>query len=304
MLIKWNLKIKFFIRSDIFKKLNFDELGYEKVANRKIDLQWSDEDIREFIAKRIAFNLFKILDIDSLNIDINNELLYLDENSYSVPPEEEDEEENDFLNKMVRFVARKIRRDSYAARKINFIDKVNRELITSIFPREILHKDIKGQDSNMSIFEYFSSHFNMSSGKTTPRIILMFLGKTIDRVRGYYYQNPDITVELENNEYPLIKRPLLAAAYYDLQNDMWDTVSKVSKTWEIWINILRSKKKQSGMKYSFMQATFKADEQIELNQFLAFMTHLGVLICKNPELPHHERLYTLPILFKKSFKPN
>lgn len=130
----------------------------------------------------------------------------------------------------------------------------------------------------------------------------MFLEKTIDQVREYYRQNPDIIIDLEHHEYPLIKRTLLAPAYYDLQNEMWDVVSKVSKIWENWINILRSKKKQSGMKYHFLQNILKSEEQIELNQFLAFMTHLGVLICTNPESPYHERLYALPILFKRSFK--
>jgi len=144
----------------------------------------------------------------------------------------------------------------------------------------------------------------MSSGRTTPRIILIFMEKCFEKVREYYDKNPDITeLKLENNEYPLVKKPLLAVAYYDLQNEIWDAVCKVSQTWEGWINILRNKKKQGEMKYSFMKNIIKSESEDELKQFLAFMTHLGVLVCKNSELPHDERLYSMPILFKKAFKP-
>jgi hypothetical protein len=301
-----NIKLKIFLRSDIFKKLNFDELGYEKVSSRKVDLTWSHEDIREFLARRIVFNYFNIFELDYLEIDVEKERLYIDETSLSHLDalKYSSSVHSSKADKIIKFIGKALNRDSYGMRKTNFNDEINREIITSIFPRKIPHKDVSGSDRDISIFEYLSTHFNMSSGKTTPRLILMYLEICFEKTREYYEKNADIQeLKLENNEYPLIKKPLLSVAYFNLQNQIWDAVSKVSQTWENWINILRNKKKQGEMKYSFMESAINGNSEEELKQFLAFMTHLGILECKNWELPHDQRIYTLPILFKKAFKP-
>lgn len=77
-----NIKLKIFLRNDLFKRLDFEKLGYDKIASRKIDLIWTDEDIRRFIAQRITYNLFKILKLDLFEITIDENNLYrLDEKS-------------------------------------------------------------------------------------------------------------------------------------------------------------------------------------------------------------------------------
>jgi len=68
-----NLRIKFFIRRDLFDRLNFEALGYDKILNSKVELHWTNEDIREFIARRISFNFNKVLGLDRLVFRHNDE---------------------------------------------------------------------------------------------------------------------------------------------------------------------------------------------------------------------------------------
>jgi hypothetical protein len=166
-------------------------------------------------------------------------------------------------------VVKKLHQDKYGMRKTNFNDEVNREIITSIFPRKVPHKDISGANKEMSIFDYFSTHFNMSSGKTTPRLILMYIERCFEKTREYYEKNPDIKeLLLENNEYPLVKKPLLRSAYYDLQNEIWDAVCKVSQVWEDWINILRINKRQGEMKFQYLKSIIPSKNEDEIKHFL------------------------------------
>jgi len=154
-----NIKLKIFLRSDIFKKLNFDELGYEKVSSKKVELMWSPDDIREFIARRIVYNYFNVFDLDCIKISIEKERLYIDETSLSHLDAIRNlsHKYSSMVDKLIKFISQTVKKDSYAIRKTNFSDEVNREIITSIFPRNVPHKDISGSTKEISTFEISSS---------------------------------------------------------------------------------------------------------------------------------------------------
>lgn|SRR3990167_9413269 len=192
--------------------------------------------------------------------------------------------------------------DKREMRHINFTDEINRQIITSIFPREVRHLTTGGQAEQIDIFNFLETLFCLNTGNTTPRIIIMFLEKCLEYVKEYYKSNPDTNVKLdENKEYPLIIRDKIVTAYSNFQNDIWNTFTETSSKWKSWFNRLRAKK---GNKFYFsykdIQKVLKigTSEDSELNQFLAFLNHIGHIQCSNPNLVHSERKYILPILFR------
>jgi hypothetical protein len=296
-----NLKLKIFLRTDIFRNLDFRKLMWEKVSSRTIELQWSDEDIRDFISKRIAYNFMKGIKHKRLYFNIDEDQMYIDESSGdSIIIDDE----KTFFTKLLRWMSRKAKRDKYNARLVNLDDTINKALICTIFPRKIDHKNKQGSTKPISFFKYLSDHFNLSNNQTTPRIILMFLDLCISKNKEYYYKNIDqntLHLDQETGEYPLLKREKIFEAYCCLQEDLWDAAAKISDKWENWVNILSHKKKQGQMSYSFMKQIIAPKDCQELNHFLAFMTHIGVLNCKTQNIPYEKRSYSVPIIFKKSF---
>lgn len=307
------IRLKIFLRSDLFSKLDFEELGYDKVVSRKIDLIWNNGDIRRFMARRIAYNLMKIMKLDVLCFNVDEEKLYVDENSIDTLSYEEEKKDN--LNKLVNYLIKKIKnafnsvryglvknntKDERKGKHITFMDDVSRQTITTLFPRNVKHKDTNGKEKDINIFEFIESHFCLNAGHTTPRIIVMFVEKCLEKSRMYYQDNPLDKVLLDGNkEYPLIKRKIAMEGYAEFREVICDTFSKISSKWENWFNIFRANK---GNKYSFTYKEIKKllpeSDETELNQFLAFLNHIGYLRCHNPHISHSDRTYISPVLFR------
>lgn len=308
-----NIKLKIFLRSDLFMRLDFDELGFDKVASKRVMLSWSNEDIRAFIARRIGFNYLKVLNLERLAVTIDEEKLYLDKNSIENFYFRETKFRNvkalvkldNFNRRIVALVKKYILRichDNRKGKQINFMDEVNRQVITSMFPKILQHSTNKGNLEQVSFFNFIETHFTLATGNTTPRLLVIYLEKCLDGMKSYYRQNPLDTVELDQyNEYPLMKRELLTTAYKDFQNIVLNTFAKTSSIWEKHFNYLRSKR---GNKYTFQYTDLKKftmiDGDEDLNNFLAFLCHIGFLICNNSMIPHNERTYHLPIMFRLS----
>lgn len=307
------VKLKIFLRSDLFMRLDFDELGFDKVASKRVILSWSNEDIRTFIARRIGYNYLKVMELQRLAMTIDEEKLYLDKNSIENFYFRESKFRNvkalvelDKLNR--QFIAwfkkhiLRICRDDREGKQINFMDEVNRQVITSMFPKVMQHSNNKGNMEQLSIFKFIETHFTLATGNTTPRLLVIYLEKCLDGMKSYYRQNPIDMVELDQyNEYPLMKLELLSAAYRDFQTIVLNTFAKTSSIWEQHFNYLRTKR---GGKFTFQYADLKKftliEEDEDLNNFLAFLCHIGFLICNNSMAPHQDRTYYLPIMFRLS----
>ena len=86
-----NIKLKLFLRTDLFEKLNFESLGYEKVQYKKIDLIWNSQDIRKLISQRILLNYSELLGLKHLEFEIDKEKLYLDAKSIRLMEGDDDD---------------------------------------------------------------------------------------------------------------------------------------------------------------------------------------------------------------------
>jgi hypothetical protein len=307
-----NIKLRPFIRTDLFHKLDFEALGYDKVIAKTVELKWSPEDIRKFIARRVLYNLIACTKLSYLEIYVDEEKL--SEKKPSLPDKHPKIAAifRRFLvfrviYKKFKHVHKNIKikkQDTRDGRKINLNDALSRCLIKSIFPVSVDFK-LHGATKRDDIFKYFESNFSLATGNTTPRITLMYIQKCIEYTIKYYKSNPDINqVALDsNNEYSLVVRDCMSNAYDDLKFDIWETFCNVSNKWRPFVEIIRSNKKKflsKPLTYMDMKKLLSKSNMAEneLHQLLAFLVHLGVLKCNNAKLDYDSRTYDLPILFK------
>jgi hypothetical protein len=202
------------------------------------------------------------------------------------------------------------KKDDYDARTINIQDAAFQALVTLFFPRKVSHSLGNGKTEQIDIFEYLTTHFILSSGNTTPRIILIYLEKCLEQARNYYRNNPDKEIKLnEKGEYPLFLREFLINAYSELRKSCLDTIVGLNKDWEKTAHILMHNRSQSKKfdEISYIEAQkiigkyFENSENIDNNlvNFFAFYEHAGLFKCKNKNLPPEKRHYLIPVLFQK-----
>lgn len=183
---------------------------------------------------------------------------------------------------------------------MNFTDGTNKEIIQSVFPDCVNHVTLEGKVEAMPIFDYFATHFSLHVAVLTPRVMINFLEHCLSHTKEYYHKNPNERVMRNyRKQFPLFKRDAFSLGYKDLQNDMWETIIKHSGDWTRWVTILKKKKSNHVMSYKQIRKMLNAENDTELQQFLSFLRHNGVLNCENAEQPPDHRNYSLPILFKE-----
>jgi len=308
-----NIRFKLFIRCDLYKRLEYDVIGPDKITAKKITLVWTDEDIRMFIAQRIMHNYFNVLGLNSLQFSIDDDKLYVDEKSVDnyIPDQSHDPSVSiPFVSVLVRSFSRfwkrempKERKRHIEGRHTTMNDEISKQIITSIFPKHVKHIDKNGQSKQIDIFEYFSTHFSLASGTTTPRLLVMFLDKCLVIAREYYRNNPDEKVLLDmSGEYQLFKRNILKIAYAEFQTEISESFSMISSHWKNYFERFVEKKGKR-TEYSFeVLYKFLGGDREEMRGFLAFMCHIGYLKCHNTKALIEDRQYTLPILFQSDNK--
>lgn len=202
------------------------------------------------------------------------------------------------------------KRDAYDARTTNVKDAVFQRLITLFFPRNVIHISRAGKKEQIDIFEYFGTHFQLGSGHTTPRVILLFLQKCLENARNYNRANPDYSVKQnERGEYAIFLRDLIQEAYVDLRRSCINTMIGLNSNWE---KVARALMQSRSSQKKFDEVCFrdaikvaskyfpsevKAEE--ELIRFFAFYEHAGLFGCENRNVPAEQRCYRIPILFCK-----
>jgi hypothetical protein len=206
-----HIKVKAFIRTDLFRKLDISDFGADKILTRCIYLAWTPSAIKQFIATRVAANLMQSLKLDSLMFEI-------DETAYEMTRDKLAELKTirksmegarfwqwRFWVGLWRLLREFEVRKPNEGRVRNSSDVVNEALITSILPTEVPHVKANGTEGHLNIFEYFETHFQFGHGETTPRAMLAYLNHLLTETNKYYLQNDDIAeVEKnENGEYPL-----------------------------------------------------------------------------------------------------
>lgn len=287
------IKVKSFLRNEVFHKVDFEQIGgAEKIKPNAISLEWSPSDIRRFIAERLIYNLFEVIKIESLNISVSEDDLYR-------------------RRRKKKWIPKKLWDwfcdNSRHALDITELDFAYRTVITCFLPREVQHYDEKGVLANgLDIFEYIETHFCMANSNVTPRAMLIYLDKLLQISSAYYSERlyPPIMLN-DEGEYPLFLREHILQAYGSLQEDLTSYISS-AVTHPEWKDRISSLLTNIGRKKSFSFRELKRlinydDNDQDAKELLAFLEHLGVLVCENKSVHLPDRFYLIPLLLQKNW---
>lgn len=186
-------------------------------------------------------------------------------------------------------------------RRTNFNDAISQAIISLLFPVRCEHLDSKGVTKEISFKDYLDSHLCLSGGHSTPRVVIAFFDKCLAEARGYYSRNEDIESIRKNSdgEFDLVTVECVSRAYSSLRDDMWVAVSKGAEKWEKQVMDLRGTvNSKNELSLEDIKPIRIWGDDDELRQFMALLTHAGILKCKNPNRSHAERRYEFPILFR------
>ncbi len=310
------IKVKLFFRKDLYERLDFSSIGRDKIEPRKVDLIWTNEDIRHLIASRIYYNIQNInkgkplailCDEKYLTIDRQflNEIRSLD----SIPDSERSI--MDIIKHKILILRDRIRqrkRDAYDARTTNVHDMAYTALITTLFPRAANHKTRSNKIEPLEITSYLATHFQFSSNSTTPRIILLFLQYCLEVTRSYYLNNPTESIQInEKGEYPVFLRDHLFQAYERVRQLAMQTITGLNSKWQRSAgNIMRHASTSKNPELiSFKEARkhlgkeFSGENLADIGNFFAFYEHAGLFSCTNRSENLENRIYAIPIIFQR-----
>lgn len=296
-----NIEMKVFLRNDLFKQLNFEGIGYDKIIAKKVDLIWESSKIREFIAKRLCNNFKEIFKLDNIQFIVNKEKIEIDTSS----------DNNDFIKpafyvSVYRAILKKIKPQQYAQkhpRKISLNDNLNKEIILSVFPKYVGFKNNQGKIIEIDIFDFFAQKFNLGTDNTIPRMILIFLQKLFTVVNNYYMENSDqIPIQLNDDKcFEIIKKGFFIEAYKLFKDEIYINFSKLHPDFEDKILLLKDK---IGYRYSFIAKDLKQmlnfSNDDELYHFCKYLLHIGVLKKTNNTQTVQNMKFLLPEIFRNT----
>ncbi len=290
------INLKIFLRSDLFERLDFSNLGYDKVHDNVVFLQWSGDETLRFLAKRILIalrnarisepeQLFQATNIREYELTMRERIL--------LHPGIPKFIKNLFYNKEME-------------RGTSLYGKFDRAIITKLFPRNLIHySHLRQTYEEISTFDFINNHFLDGNDVCTPRYILIFLKEVVKKVASYYDDNPDQIPELAlvagSLEWNLFKKNCVYEAYLSSKNIYVKNIGTVETKWTNNFNVFLNKRgNKTNFDYKWIKANIPditADEAVD---FLSFLQVIGFLkkIDANPDIK--KRKYELPILYKIS----
>jgi|GEM_PF-1491646 len=313
-----NIKLKLFVRRDLYERLDFSAIGRDKIDPKKVELRWSPEDIRQFAAFRIFHNLAPCLKKRGLRFECEKESLTIDKEflkeikALDAVPDDQLSLARKLRRAYLRIRAhlKQRKRDEYDARTVNMHDAAFQALITVLFPTKVTHINKANKKEYIDLSEYLSSHFQFASGYTTPRVILLYLQKCLENAKAYYRNNPDQQIVLnDKGEYPVFLREQMVAAYNDVRELCLTTILGLNREFEKAATMLiqHMNKSKCHDRISFNDAkkiigkAISSESTVDepLRKFFAFYEHAGLFRCINRALPPESRAYDLPIFFQR-----
>lgn len=303
-----NIKVKSFLRTDLFRKLDLSEFGPDKILARCVELRWSPSELKHLMAKRIAHNLMLALALSRLEISIDadqflvsrDELPRLTESKISLTNFDPLSWAHWRRLLWLAYVRARSVANGDDGRIQNSMDVVNEAIITSIFPHDATHLKRDGTQTPIDLFDYFETHFQFAHGQATPRVMLSFMNQCLTYIREYYNSNRDIRdiKKNERGEFPLFVKKAIHSAYCALKNEAWEVQYQWAKKWESLVAVVQKLATQQTISYAQFVKEAKVENEVA-KQFLAFVTHTGLLKCANERDRHEDRQYGLPLLFQR-----
>lgn len=291
---------KIFLRSDLYERLDFSALGPDKAEDNTLRLQWSKEEIRGFIAKRmfIAFSeagVWSFKDIIESSDMSEYQLRWYEKTILN-------DEKKGFKYQLAHTY------NQYFGRKRNkttLFGKIDLIVINKLFEKHLVHECSVGSVRSILNYEFFDTHFLDGNNSCTPRYILVFLKELLGEANEYYSNSPDliITPVLSGNDwvYNLFSQDLVYQAYIQSKEKYIRHVSKVDDKWTG--HILEFLAKQGG-KQSFDYKWITNNITLEQNSdglvLLIYLQVIGFLKVKIYHRDIKKRQFEVPVLYKSA----
>lgn len=290
-----HINLKIFIRFDLFERLNFSNLGYDKVIDNTVILKWSKDETLRFLATRICIALQ-----NAQIANFNNMLQATDLSEYSLSFRER------FLinPKIPKFLKKLVSKKQKVERDQNLFGKFDKSFITKVFPRKAIHYCTNSQKKEeVSIFEFLGTHFIDGNSVCTPRYMLIFLKEVVNSTASYYEENPDqiseLVLEDKDYEWDLFKKKCVYTAYIDAKNIYAKNIATVDEKWAKNFSDFTSKKgNKTKFDFKWIRANISDISEQDSVDFLSFLQVIGYLKTSEHHTDIKKRGYELPILYK------
>lgn len=297
-----NFHFNIFIRSDLFARLSFSSLGYDKVSDRTLKLEWTDDEILQFVATRILValenaeiatlqDMIKSTDLSQIKMSgIRNSLFF------------------QFMPALLkRFIFE--RPEITTDKRTSLIPALSKSIITKVFPRKISHCNNFGEAEEVLMCEFIKTHFRDGRGLITPRYLLIFLKEVQNKVASYYDDNPQLKVNViqfgGDYEWMLFERNCVYQAYLDAKTLYMKNLCNIDDRWTKWIvQFLSVKGDKSEYSFKWIRSNVVSSNDIETTAFVAFLQSVGFLLVKKHNPEFKKRTYTLPIMYLPHPSPN
>ncbi|MFY8325384.1 P-loop ATPase, Sll1717 family [Pseudoalteromonas sp. ZZD1] len=296
-----HINLKVFLRADLFERLDFSSLGYDKVTDNVVFLKWSKDETLRFLATRIltALKNSKIAHPEQL-------LQATDLTEFDLS-----KREKLLLNpKVPKFVKAWFSKKEKVERNTSLYEKCDKAIITKLFPRDSLHYCVEKQDHiEISTFDFLSGHFLDGNNVCTPRYMLIFLKEVVNKVASYYEENPDQVSELvlvnKDWEWDLFKKNCVYEAYVSAKNTYVKNVGTLESKWTKNFEVFLAKKgNKTKFDYKWLRGNIPDISEKDAVDFISFLQVIGFLKISEAHPDVKKRGYELPILYKVSPMPN
>lgn len=310
------LKLKIFLRIDLFKRLDFEKGGYDKISPQVVRLEWTSDDIYAFVARRLLFN-YERLQVKTPGWGISTEMLDLDP-SFGEKARDLVANRPTSITGLVKMIGgvfvlisqvkwSQFRRKSHSERKTNSLDAIFARVVNFVFPNRVLHLTSNCKQEEMLFKSFLAEHFKLGGDCPNPRLVLLFLNYTLEEAVAYYERNPDPACRFlkanEIGEYELILKEHIIRGFRKLQVTARETVTQLSLQWRPQISRLfagiGAPKECTGLTIDRLKQLTSWDDDAEsFQRFVAFYTHLGLLVPENEEALFENRVFSLPLVMR------
>lgn len=296
-----HINLKVFLRADLFERLDFSSLGYDKVTDNVVFLRWSKDETLRFLATRIMIALK------------NSKIAHPEQLLQATDLSEFDlsRREKIVLNPNVpKFIKALFSKKEKVERQTSLYEKFDKAIITKLFPRKLIHFCIEKQEHiEVSTFDFLSSHFLDGNNVCTPRYMLIFLKEVVNQVAAYYEENPDQVSELvlvsNDWEWDLFKMNCVYDAYVSAKNTYVKNVGTLESKWAKNFEVFLAKRgNKTKFDFKWLRGNIPDITEDDAVDFISFLQVIGFLKISDAHPDVKKRGYELPILYKVSPMPN
>ena len=285
---------KIFLRTDLFVRLDNEALGYDKVNDNTLRIDWNDSELLDFVAKRILSALKKEKMLTQADILLSTDLS--DYPLAGVPR---------FM--ITNMIPLKLRKKIFSLinqeRDVDtsLLNKLNQSTITKVFPRKIAKIKSSNDELGICIFEFLTTHFRDGHGKTMPRNLLTFLKEVATSAGKYYTENPDQEIHAKNIngnwEWDLFKERCVYDAYCNAKHMYIVNAAKISNEWTSYFStFIRKRYNKKTIEFNWVKTITALDEEKTI-QFIAYLNHIGFLSTTDTHPDPIRRKYRIPIIY-------